>query len=447
MSNSFGITRLSAIILATTLVAGNGVAQQKDQSPVLQLSALGKVLIPESSVEPREEAGKGVKAYTGHILLLPTDMPAGVEDYVGPAPSGETPASIAAVYKLQPGGGATIGIVDAFDYPTAEADLETFSQTFGLPLCNSFNGCFKKVYAEGTVPSMNRAWSLEACLDIEWAHAMAPNARIVLVEAADNSIMGLMKAVAVANEIVSPHGQGFGEISMSFGASEWPLEGLYDGFFTQPGVVYIAGSGDVGGKTNYPSTSPNVIAAGGTSIQRTLITAGVPNPSGQFLKEIGWAGSGGGSSSYVTRPEYQNSIVSIVGTQRGVPDVSFDANPFSGVSIYTTTSYRGFSGWLVLGGTSVAAPSIAGIINTEGHYYNSTEIELDHIYSELGTGSLRDIVVGKAGKFTATTGWDFVTGVGVKVGVSGGSSNSNSSGGGNGNNPGGCHRRGTCGSY
>ncbi len=198
---------------------------------------------------------------------------------------------------------------------------------------------------------------------------------------------------------------------MSWGGSEFSSETSYDSHFTTSNIVYFASSGDTGGVTIYPGVSPNVVSSGGTTIHR--------DSSGNFTGETGWSGSGGGPSKYEPRPGYQSAIFAIVGSQRGVPDFSFDADPNSGVSVYDSTSCQGSSGWLVFGGTSVASPSLAGIVNLAGSFSSNTNTELTTIYGGLGSGNFRDIVSGTAGSFSAAAGWDFVTGVGSNLGVTG----------------------------
>ena len=394
---------LIGIVFAATILVAQGQAPQH-----------AVVITPDSTQERPEHIGK--KAHTNHLILgLPKPM---ATTPMATTPSGETPQSIYPVYGLTftgGGGAGIIAIVDAFDYPTAEYDLNYFSSQFGLPPCTSASGCFRVVYASGTKPSVNCGWAQEAALDIEWAHAMAPDAKIVLVEAASNSFSDLFRAVDVATrEVLSPSGPGFGQVSMSWGGSEFSTERNYDSRFTD-GVVYFAASGDSGGKTIYPCVSPNVVCAGGTTINR--------NSAGKFLSETAWSGSGGGPSKYEPQPPYQTAIVDIVGSKRGAPDFSFDANPYSGVSVYDTTPCQGMSGWLVFGGTSVSSPALAGIVNLAGSKYSSSANELGMIYADYKSPSyptdFRDITSGKAGKFTATKGWDFVTGVGSNQGVGG----------------------------
>lgn len=395
--------RFKFILVSVALVlftSGSGFAQ--GQSP-----KHASVMVPESTVERLQD--KGFRAHTNHLIRMDAKP-----NKPGPrGPSGESPASIRAVYNLpSTGGSGTIAIVDAFDYATAENDLSVFSQQFGLPACTTANGCFKKVFATGTKPQANCGWGQEAALDIEWAHAMAPNAKIVLVEAASNSFVDLFNAVDVATAQVTTG--GVGEVSMSWSGGEFSTEASNDSHFQNNGVVYFAASGDTGGVNGYPSVSPYVVSAGGTTINR--------NGSGQFTSETAWSGSGGGPSRYENKLSYQNNVANTDPTKRSAPDFSFDANPNSGVSVYDSTRCQGSSGWLVFGGTSVSSPSLAGIVNLAGHVTTSTNTvsELGTIYSNrTNTADFRDITSGSAGSFSAGPGYDFVTGVGSDLGTSG----------------------------
>ncbi len=377
------------------------------------------VVVPDSSIE--RPGDRGILAHTNHLILVRQSAAKGKPEPAPAAtsPQGETPASLLPVYNLPTsltGGNGIIAIVDAFDYPTAQNDFDVFSSQFGLPLstdnvCNGTQPCFVKVLAPGVVHRKNCGWNQEAALDIEWAHAMGPHAQIVLVIAKSNRFTDLFDAVNLANSIVGSSTVG-GEVAMSWGGSEFSTESSFDSLFTTPNVVYFAASGDTGGVNIYPSVSPNVVSAGGTTINR--------DSSGAFVSETAWGGSGGGPSKYELRPTFQDAILSIVGTQRGAPDFSFDSDPNSGVSVYDSTPCQGRSGWLVFGGTSVAAQALAGIVNLSNHFYGSSEIELSTIYANRTNSSdFRDITSGSAGKFNATTGWDFVTGVGSNQGTNG----------------------------
>ena len=186
----------------------------------------------------------------------------------------ETPASIACV--LSPGSRAAatlqsvmkrrsrhrvaegpIALVEAFDDPTAASDLRTFSAQFGLPPAD-----LTVVFADGSKPSVDPTGSaeLETSLDIEWAHAMAPKAKIFLVEAPSLTLSDLFQAIFVAGNLVATNGGG--EVSMSFGSGEFLQETKLDQIFTASGVVYVASAGDNPG-TQYPCVSLNVVCAGG----------------------------------------------------------------------------------------------------------------------------------------------------------------------------------------
>jgi subtilase family serine protease len=410
------LSNRSAILVFLIAAA---LAEAQEQGPRGPKPEHGSLLIPDSSIEHFEDIG--VRAHTNHVVFLPPQASNG-------SPGGETPASLACIYQtvstlpqgcpingtstLPPEGSGTIAIVDAYDYPTAENDLNVFSSQFSLPACTTANGCFRRIYASGTKPKQNCGWGQEAALDIEWAHAMAPKAKIVLVEAASSRFTDLFRAVDVASQTVSAN-RGLGEVSMSWGGSEFSTESQSDSHFLAAGVVYFAASGDTGGATIYPSASPNVVAAGGTTVER--------DTNGDFTAEIGWNGSGGGPSKYESRPSYQSGIATIVGSQRGVPDFSFDADPASGVSVYDSTMCQGLVGWEVFGGTSVASPSLAGIVNLASHFYSSSNAELSTMYSALGTSNysadFNDITQGIAGSFSAMTDWDFVTGLGSDKGL------------------------------
>ena len=374
---------------------------------------VGNGIYPPSSIQRPEDVG--VRMHTNYIFYAPSGS-------IVPAaqPAGETPASLGCVYDLvsnpisgcpingttqvPTGGAGVIVIVDAYDYPSAAADLSTFSSTFHLPTPN-----FTVQYASGRKPSngCSSGWEGEESLDIEWAHSMAPNAQIVLMEATSASNSALYQAVQAANSYIVAHG-GKGEVSMSWGGSETRSETSSDSYFTQSGVVYFASSGDSPGVI-YPSSSVNVLSAGGTQVNR--------NGSGSYTNQTAWSDGGGGDSAYESRPSFQSSISGIVGSHRGTPDLSFDASGGSPVAVYNSSCY---GGWLEVYGTSVAAPSLAGIINSAGQFKTSSNAENTLIYSNMGyTNYFTDVTSGSCGTHSATTGWDFCTGVGVDKGLVG----------------------------
>jgi subtilase family serine protease len=391
-------------VTAAPLLAQNAQAVQNSHAIIV---------VPDSTIEHAEDVGK--RAHTNHLILVRSDA----SPQASSGPTGNTPATIYPVYlpgaSYTQGGSGTIAIVDAYDYPTAANDLSVFSAATGLPPCTTASGCFKVVYANGTKPNGNCGWNQEAALDIEWAHAMAPQAKIVLVEAGSNSFANLFAAVNVATQQVQAGGAG--EVSMSWGGGEFSGESADDSYFNNPnsGVVYFASSGDTGGATIYPSASPYVVAAGGTSLNRNP-----SKPSGAFVSETGWSGSGGGPSKYEHLPSYQNGIANVSATKRSIPDFSFDADPNTGVSVYDSTRCQGSSGWLVFGGTSVSAPSLAGIVNRAGTFNANSVNELTEMYTNISyPANFYDVTSGTAGSNTARAGWDFVTGIGSSRGTKG----------------------------
>jgi subtilase family serine protease len=341
----------------------------------------------------------------------------------------ETPASLACIYNLvhqqsascnpnvvntNPAGGAkAIAVVDAYDDPNAASDLANFDTQFGIATAN-----FSVVYASGTKPIVDPTggWELEASLDIEYAHAMAPNAQLFLVEAASDGTMDLLNAVTVAAGLVA--GAGGGEVSNSWGGSEFPGETYMDSVFEKAGVVFFASAGDSPG-TEWPSASPNAVAVGGTSTNRNPTT-------GNLLYEGAWNQSGGGLSEYETRPGYQNSIADIAGSARAVPDVAADANPITPVWVLDTNLYEGEpGGWFTVGGTSLAAPLMAGIVNAAGHFHVSSGDELETIYYNwskalvFGFNDIKTDNCGPYGGYVSVVGYDFCTGVGSPHAYSG----------------------------
>jgi subtilase family serine protease len=402
---------LYALSLAAVVAAAAVVVSAQGPPP----GSRAWVHIPDSTIERLTDIG--FRAHTNHLILVRREgkpiKPSG--------PGGLWPSVLWKWYAGsdystgKTSGSNLIVIVDAYHYGTALNDFNVFSAQFGLPTepstsaTASTNQVFQVVYATGKQPKANCGWGQEAALDIEWAHAMAPKAKIILVEAASASFADLFTAVDVA----TIYATGGGQVSMSWGGSEFSGETSYDSRFSGDHVVYIASSGDTGGVTIYPSVSPSVIAAGGTSVAHSG-TGDAAVISG----ESGWSGSGGGPSAYEGIPDYQAAITEIVGTARGVPDFSFDADPYTGVPVYDSTSCQGYVGWMVFGGTSVSAPALAGLINSAGAFAATTGSQLSTAYAK--TASFRDITTGSTKYYSATSGWDFVTGLGTPYATLGG---------------------------
>jgi subtilase family serine protease len=271
-----------------------------------------------------------------------------------------TPAQIRHAYGFDKlpfdGAGQTIAIVAAYDDPKVSSDLRYFDRTFGLADPPSF----VKATPQG-IPAANAAWASEIALDVEWAHAIAPRANILLVEAASSGGASMLAAIDYARSY-----PGVSVVSMSWGTPEFFNEALFDSHFTTPanhvggggrygGITFVASSGDRGAwyGPEWPAVSPRVLAVGATSLR---LTAG-----SSYSSETGWSGSGGGYSRYVAEPTYQSAVEHT--GRRSTPDVAYDGDPYTGV--YGFNSYSlpaGYSGWYSYGGTSAGAPQWAGLV-------------------------------------------------------------------------------------
>ncbi len=325
-------------------------------------------------------------------------------------PQGMSPSKIRTAYNLPSSGGAgkTIAIIDAYDNPNAQNDLNIFSSQYGLPSCTTANGCFEKHMMANRI-SKNSGWILESDLDIQWAHAIAPQAKILLVEAKSSSGNDLLNAVNYARnraDVVA--------VSMSWGGSEFSSEPNYDYYFTSPyGATFFASSGDSGNGVIWPAVSKNVVAVGGTTLNL--------DASGNVLSETAWSGSGGGVSVYELEPAFQTTYnVPGANGKRAVPDVAYNANPNTGVSVYDSYGYGGQSGWFVIGGTSAGAPQWAAI-RALGASVANNNFYIDAASAGYST-FFRDIVSGTNGACgfycTATTSYDYVTGLGSPLMIS-----------------------------
>jgi hypothetical protein len=310
------------------------------------------------------------------------------------------------------GTGQTIAIVDAYNDPNIKSDLATFDSTFGLAAANLT--VVSQTGSATSLPTTNTDWSLEISLDVEWAHAIALGAKIVLVEASSSSLSDLLTAVQYASTKT-----GASVVSMSWGTDEFRSEISYDSYFSTSGVTYVASSGD-SGTVSWPSVSPNVVSVGGTTLSLTS--------SGAYSSETAWSDSGGGVSTYESLPSYQK-MIGISASGRVTPDVSYDANPSTGYKVYDT---EGSSGWTVVGGTSAGAPQWAGIIaiinqeraaaGTKATGQSTTALSsqadamLYTLYQTKASQDFHDVISGSnSSGFKAMSGYDAVTGMGSPV--------------------------------
>ena len=259
------------------------------------------------------------------------------------APAGPyTPTQIRHAYGFdrlsQTGAGQTIAIVNAYDDPTIAADLGVFDQTYKLSAAN-----LVEAFSGGAKPAFNAAWAAETALDVEWAHAIAPGAKILLVETPTNSLYDLLAGVdyAVAH--------GANQVSMSWAAPTFSVQTYFDPHFNHPGVSFLASAGDSAGAVSFPATSPYVTAVGGTTLQL--------DAKGRRLSETAWSSGGGGATAFEHQAGYQSVFATAPG--RNVPDVSYNADFSTGYSVYDTSSG---GTWQDSGGTSAGAPQWAALV-------------------------------------------------------------------------------------
>ncbi|MGO9115920.1 MAG: dockerin type I domain-containing protein [Thermoguttaceae bacterium] len=342
------------------------------------------------------------------------------------SPVGFTPAQIRTAYGINSimlgsvvgnGAGQTVAIIDAYNDPAFvdstdpsfdASDLHTFDVAFGLPDPPSFRKLDE--YGGTNYPANDTTgWSTEMALDVEWSHAIAPEANIILIEANTASDADLISAaVNTARNL-----PGVSAVTMSFGRSEDSSDAGLDSLFTTPsghsGVTFLASTGDGGAPGGFPAFSPNVVAVGGTTLT-------IDPSTYAWVGESGWSGSGGGQSTYEAEPTYQDGVQR--SGWRQIPDVAFDADPASGVAVYD--SY-GQGGWLQVGGTSVASPCYAGLIAIGDQLRVSVGLApmdgptqtLPRLYAMPAT-DFHDITTGNNG-FAAGPGYDLVTGIGSPV--------------------------------
>jgi subtilase family serine protease len=331
-----------------------------------------------------------------------------------------TPSQIRHAYGFDrlpyDGSGQTIAIVTAYDDPSLSYDLGVFDQLYNLP-----DPVLTIAKPQGQ-PAYDHDWGLETDLDVEWAHAIAPGANILVVEAVNTGYTftrnNLMAAVFYARE--QP---GVVAVSMSWGSVEDASEVQNDNkYFTTPaghiggsglpgGVTFVSAAGDSGAEAEYPSASPNVLSIGGTTLNL--------DDNNDIASETGWSGSGGGVSSYESEPDYQQLFQ--MSGMRTVPDVSYNADLNTAYFTYDSD----WGGTQAVYGTSAGAPQWAALIalvdqglasNGIGSLDGATQtIPALYNLASVSYGTYyHDIVDGNNG-YAAGPGYDLVTGLGSPV--------------------------------
>jgi subtilase family serine protease len=296
-----------------------------------------------------------------------------------------TPTDIKTAYNLpKTGGSGVIAIVDAYSDPNVASNLATFDSQWSLPSASLV------IHKMSSFVTSNSGWGMEQSLDVEWAHAIAPSATILLVEANSASTTDLLSAVNYA--VTYP---GVVAVSMSWGANEFSGEQQLDSNFVANGVVFFASAGDTGGVVEWPSASPNVVSVGGTTLTQTATG----------YTEAAWSGGGGGISAYESPSAAQSQALG--NTMRETPDVAYNADPNTGFLVYDT---YGYSGWYSVGGTSAGAPQWAAIQDL-GNTVSTQNIYTDYKQPATYAKDFTDTTTGSNGN-PAGIGYDLATGVG-----------------------------------
>ncbi|MDQ0278869.1 hypothetical protein QO003_003172 [Arthrobacter silviterrae] len=324
-------------------------------------------------------------------------------------PSGYAPAELQSAYRLPSataGKGMTVAVIDAFDDPTAAADLAVYRAQYGLPACGT--GCFTKVGQDGTtsdLPAVNTAWAQEISLDLDMVSAACPNCSILLVEANSTLLSDLGTAVNAAVNL------GANTVSNSYAATDDSSSPTYDRlYYDHPGVAVVAAGGDAGYQTNYPASSPDVVGVGGTSLYQSTNARG--------WSENAWSGTGSGCSLHEGKPAFQTDTGC---AGRTVTDVSAVSDPGTGVAAYDSTPNGASVGWQVFGGTSAASPIIASTYALAGRPAPGTN-PVSYPYGH--PAQLNDVLAGSNGTCSpsylciAGPGYDGPTGLGTPDGTS-----------------------------
>jgi IPT/TIG domain len=337
------------------------------------------------------------------------------------SPSGYGPSDLISAYNLpsaQGGVGETVGIVDAYDDPQAEANLGAYRAHYGLPPCTTANGCFQKVNQTGgtTYPVADPGWAVEISLDLDMVSAICPQCHILLVEANNNSMDALAASVAEAAIL------GANAISNSWGGLDGSYDTGYDQYFDHPGIAITAATGDFGYGLLYPAASPDVTAVSGTSLVRAANSRGWSETVWNNL----YGSTGSGCSQFEPQPAWQtaNSNISAVCGMRATGDVAAVGDPLTGVSVYDTYSA---SGWGVYGGTSAASPIIASAYalaanpgaTSPGYLYSHASSFNDVTSGTNANWQSSGLYCGGDALCTAGVGWDGPSGLGTPNGISG----------------------------
>jgi Carboxypeptidase regulatory-like domain len=399
-----GIATVAAIGLAGTLTApAAAAAQAAPAGTTPQFKPAGCDAPPAPGTR-----GPVARCYA----LIKTNSQGQVRaNAAGPLPTALGPADIQAAYHLPAGGGAglTVAVIDAYGYDNAEPDLAAFRSQYGLPPCTTQNGCFTKADENGgtSYPADDSGWATETALDLDAVSSACPLCHILLVEASTPSFDDLGTAVDTAVRL------GAQFVSNSYGiAGETSQAASLDHYYDHPGTVVTASTGDSGGLVNYPASSPDVTAVGGTTLTRDATAT-------RGWTESAWANGGAGCSAYEPRPDYQQAVATDCPANKATADISADANPATGLSVFDTDDEPG---WMQVGGTSLSSPLMAAMYALAGPPVAGTYPVTYPYYDLSQRGDLNDVTAGSDGSCgtvlcTAGPGWDGPTGLGTPDGV------------------------------
>jgi subtilase family serine protease len=346
--------------------------------------------------------------------------------------------------KGDTGWGTTIAVVDSFGSPTIANDLAVFDATYGLPAPPSL----KTITPAGPLPpfDVNNAdmagWAFETTLDVEYAHAMAPGASILVVAtpvSETEGVQGLPEMMQAENYVINHHLANV--ISQSFGATEntFPdAKSIYELRYAfknaqAHGVPVLASSGDAGATdyeldgstlypyrvTSWPTSDPLVTSVGGTQLN---LDANGNRVSPDVVWNDGYGAGGGGRSIVFSRPSFQNGVKNITHSSRGVPDISMSAAVDGGVIVYLSAGSGNATGYYIVGGTSEASPLFAGVVSlaTQKAHHNLGSLD-PVLYKLAGNGKANGIVDVTSGNnsyngvvgFNAKKGYDLASGLGT----------------------------------
>lgn len=335
----------------------------------------------------------------GPLPPIEARPPLYIVPFISSTPVGYSPTKMRHAYGFDlvsgTASGQSIAIVEAYGSSTIQSDLTKFCTTFALPAAT-----ISIYYPQGVPTTHDDTWALETSLDVEWAHAIATGAKIMLVVAKSPLSTDLLGAVDYAVSL------GAKQITMSWGTPEFNGQTYYDYHFNKTGVTFLASAGDTGAGVMWPAVSSYVVGVGGTHT--------VLDVNGNITSETAWSSTGGGISAYNAKPTFQNGWQSA--TKRTAPDVAYDADPNTGVAVYIS-NYAGQTGWLSCGGTSAGPPQWAALfalVNSgRVNSINGADTALYNAGNSNYAGNYRDTTSGSNGKYSATVKYDYVTGLGT----------------------------------